>query len=128
MLTSLRFCGSSLTPDGKPAPPRPTRPLALIAAISVFAIFSGGWRKTVAKRFVEAYRDERVLDKLQNNINTYWSDTQTAFNASADNLNAEWKKHIEELREKLQSYDVDAILSAKEEAERMRNFLQNIPF
>lgn len=102
--------------------------LALIAAISVFAIFSGGWRKTVAKRFVEAYRDERVLDKLQNNINTYWSDTQTAFNASADNLNAEWKKHIEELREKLQSYDVDAILSAKEEAERMRNFLQNIPF
>ena len=101
--------------------------LALIAAISVFAILSGGWRKTVAKRFVESYRDERVLDKLQNNINTYWSDTQTAFNASADNLNAEWKKHIEELREKLQSYDVDAILSAKEEAEKMRNFLQNIP-
>lgn len=101
--------------------------LALIAAISVFAILSGGWRKTVAKRFVEAYRDERVLDKLQNNINTYWSDTQTAFNASADNLNAEWKKHVEGLREKLQSDDVDTILSAKEEAEQMRNFLQNIP-
>ena len=102
--------------------------LALIAAISAFAIFSGAWKKTAAKRLVESYRDERVLNKLQNNINKYWSDTQTAFNASADNLNAEWKKYVEELRKKLQSYDVDAILAAKEEAEKMRNFLQNIPF
>lgn len=101
--------------------------LALIAAISVFAIFSGGWRKSVAKKFVESCREERVLDKLQSNINTYWNDTQTAFNASADSLDAEWKKHIEKLREQLKNYDVDAILRAKDEAEMMRNFLQNIP-
>lgn len=102
--------------------------LALIAAISVFAIFSGGWRKSVAKKFVESCRNERVLDKLQSNINTYWNDTQTAFNASADSLDTEWKKHIEDLREQLRSYDVDAIIKARDEAEKMRNFLQNIPF
>lgn len=101
--------------------------LALIAAISVFAIFSGGWRKSVAKKFVESCREERVLDKLKSSINTYWNDTQTAFNASADSLDAEWKKHIEELREQLNNYDVDSILRAKDEAEMMRNFLQNIP-
>ncbi len=102
--------------------------LALIAALSVFAIFSGGWRKSVAKKLVAACRDERVLDKLQVNINTYWNDTQTAFNASADNLDAEWKKHIDELREQLRSYDVNAIIKARDEAEKMRNFLLNIPF
>ena len=101
--------------------------LALIAAISVFAIFSGGWRKSVAKKFVESCRNERVLDKLQSNMNTYWNDTQAAFNASADSLDAEWKKHIEDLREQLRSYDVDAIIKARNEAEKMRNFLQNIP-
>lgn len=101
--------------------------LALIAAVAVFAIFSGGWRKSIAKKFVEAYRDERVLDKLQTSVNTYWADTQSAFHASADSLDAKWKKSIEELREQLQCYDVEAIIAAKEEAEKMRNFLQNIP-
>ena len=60
-------------------------------------------------------------------MNTYWNDTQAAFNASADSLDAEWKKHIEDLREQLRSYDVDAIIKARNEAEKMRNFLQNIP-
>ena len=48
-------------------------------------------------------------------------------NASADSLDAEWKKHIEELREQLRSYDIVAITKAKDEAEMMRNFLQGIP-
>lgn len=68
-----------------------------------------------------------MLDKLQTNINTYWNDTQAAFNSSADSLDAEWKKHVENLRKQLRNYDVDAILKAKDEAEVMRNFLQNIP-
>lgn len=102
--------------------------LALIAAISGFAIFSGNWRKSAAKKIVVSCRDERVLDKLQTNMNAYWNDTQAAFNAAADHLDAEWKKHLEDLREQLRNYDVDAILKAKDEAEVMRNFLQNIPF
>lgn len=101
--------------------------LALIAAMTAFAVFSGGWKKSVARKFVDSYRDERVSDKLQTSINTYWTDTQAAFAASADRLNAEWKKHVEEIRRQLQGYDVGAIIAAKEEAERMRNFLQNIP-
>ncbi len=101
--------------------------LASIAAITVFAFLSGTWKKKTAKKLVESYRNERVLDKLLTNITTYWIDTQSAFNASADNLDAEWKKHMEELREQLRSYNVDAITAAKKEAEKMRNFLQNIP-
>lgn len=101
--------------------------LALIAAISVFAAFSGTWRKSVAKKFVEACRDERVLEKLESSIGTYWNDTQIAFNASADSLDAEWKNHIENLREQLRIYDIDAISKAKDEAETMRNFLRGIP-
>lgn len=102
--------------------------LALITIITVFTILSGGWKKSVAKIFVESCRDEHVLDKLQANINTYWADTQSAFNSSAENLEAEWKKHMETLRERIHAYDINAITAAKAEAEMMRNFLQNIPF
>lgn len=102
--------------------------LALIAAVGVFAIFSGGWRKSVAKQFVASCKEKNVLDKLITSINTYWKDTQTAFNASADSLDASWKAHLEELRKQLENYDANSIMQAKEEAETMRNFLQNIPF
>lgn len=100
---------------------------ALTMALGVFAIFSGGWRKKVAKKIVESCQDERALDKLRTNVDKYWNDTLTAFNASADSLDAGWKKHIEDLREQLNNYDVDKILEMKAEAEMMRNFLQNIP-
>ena len=101
--------------------------LSLIAAAGVFAAFSGGWRERISKKFIESCQDERVLEKLQENIDTYWDETRIAFNASANNLDAEWKKHMEKLREQLFDYDVEAIQKAKDEAERMRNFLQNIP-
>lgn len=101
--------------------------LALIAIIIVFTIISGGWKKSIAKMFVESCRDERVLNKLQANINAYWADTQSAFNFSAENLDAEWKKHMEALREHIRAYDIDAVTAAKAEAEIMRDFLQNIP-
>lgn len=100
---------------------------ALIAIITVFTIISGGWKKSIAKMFVESCRDEHVLDKLQAKINSYWADTQSAFNFSAENLDAEWKKHMETLREHIRAYDIDAVAAAKAEAETMRNFLQNIP-
>ena len=102
--------------------------LALIAAISVFAMLSGGWRKSIAKKIVDVFEKANVKEQLQAAIDTYWIDTQNAFDQSADHLAEEWNAHIGELRELIQMYDVDAIMKAKEEAEQMRNFLQNIPY
>lgn len=102
--------------------------LAVIAAISAAALFSGGWRKSIAKKIVASYSDARVLEKLQGNMNVFWNDTLKAFNLGADNLDAEWKKCMDTLREQLENYDVDSITKARDEALAMRNFLQNIPF
>ena len=102
--------------------------LSILAAVTAFSIFSGGWKKSFAKKLVSSCSDERVLDKLRDSINTYWTDTEKAFNASADNLDKEWKHHLETLRTHLSSYDINSITLAKAEAEAMRNFLSNLPF
>lgn len=102
--------------------------LAVIAAIGAAAVFSGGWRKSVAKKIVASYSDARVLEKLQSNMNAFWSDTQNAFNLAADNLDAEWKGYVKDLGDQLANYDIDSITKARDEAQAMRNFIQNIPF
>ena len=101
--------------------------LAVIAAIGAFAIFTGGWRKSVAKKLVKAFDEERVLDKLNRTTSKYWIDTQNAFEFAANNLDAEWKKQIEKLRAEINNYDINAINKMKEAIEDLRNFLQNIP-
>ena len=102
--------------------------IALGAAALAFGLLSGGWKKSAAKKFVAAYRDEGCLDKLQSSISTFWVDTQKAFNASADNLDKEWRNKIEELRNQLYQNDINATLMAKKNAEEMEVFLQNIPY
>jgi ElaB/YqjD/DUF883 family membrane-anchored ribosome-binding protein len=101
--------------------------LALVAAAAAFAIFSGGWRKNIARKLVDACRKEKALDKLCEGSDTYWEDTRKAFKASADSLDAKWMQHLSALREELDGYDVEKIEKAKQEAEAMRNFIQNIP-
>lgn len=101
--------------------------LALIAALSVFAIFSGGWKKSVAKKLVSACEGEKVLSKLMDSICKFWDDTQVAFDASADHLNEEWKKYVESLRELLNGYDVDELTAKIHSANEVQDFLAHIP-
>lgn len=101
--------------------------MAILAAATAFSIFSGTWKKSFAKKFRDECEKKDVLGTLISSVNTYWSDTEKAFNASADNLDKEWTQHLEKLRSHLNSYDVNTIILAKTEAEAMRNFLNNLP-
>ena len=101
--------------------------IALIAAISAFAAFSGVWKRTAARRITEAFQNERVLSKLTEHMDEYWSSTREAFDAAADSLDEQWKQHLEQLRSTVAEYDEKAIEAARKEAEEMRNFLKNIP-
>ncbi len=101
--------------------------LSVTAALAAFAAFSGGWRTTVAKKLVNAFRKEDVLEKLSAGISEYWDDTEKSFLAAADHLNAEWENHFHTIKCQLDSYDPRTIQASIAEAEAMRNFLKNIP-
>jgi transcriptional regulator with XRE-family HTH domain/GTPase SAR1 family protein len=101
--------------------------IAVLAALTMFAIFSGGWRKSLAKKLIEALDKEDALGKCQNNLNQYWRDTKTAFNAAADNLESEWKNHLQQLKIEIDSYDIDEIEKSISAIEAFKNFIHSIP-
>jgi tellurite resistance protein len=101
--------------------------LAVIAALAAFAIFSGGWEKSLAKKLVNAYDDQDALMKYKKAINSFWEDTQKAFDASSDNMEKEWEDYVENMRGIIENYDVDDIMKRLNVAREIKNFFTNIP-
>ena len=102
--------------------------LAVIAAVTMFAIFSGGWEKSTAKKLVEAYEKENVLEQYRDIIKKFWlTDTVTAFNSSADAMEKAWQDEIANKKGLLDNYDVEDIQCRIEAAKKFKDFLSNIP-
>lgn len=70
--------------------------LALIAAVAAFGIFTGTWKKRVAKRIVDTYKDKDVLGDCCKTIDRYWNDTETALDACINALSEQVNDFYEE--------------------------------
>ncbi|MDQ7839333.1 MAG: hypothetical protein RDU59_12670 [Thermodesulfobacteriota bacterium] len=101
--------------------------LAVMAALAAFAIFSGGWEKSLAKKLIKAYDDQDALMKYKKAINSFWEDTQKAFDASSDNMEKEWEEYVENLRGMIENYNVDDIVRRINAAREIKSFFANIP-
>lgn len=101
--------------------------LALLAAMSMFAVFSGGWQKVLARKLVKSFEDNDVYSTYIHIIETYWSDTQTAFNKAADTMEAEWQAHLKKLSTLLNEYNTDDLLMRHEQLENVKSFFENLP-
>lgn len=101
--------------------------LVIVAALAVVKLFGGSWEKSVAKKIVESYEKENVLEKIKESYTKHWDDTKEAFEKSSLKLEEEWKKYVEELREMLNIYDEDKINEKINELENMKSFFANIP-
>ena len=101
--------------------------IAVIAALGAFALFSGGWKKKVAKKIYEAFDDEDALLKYFNCINKFWYDTEVAFNAASDNMENEWISYINDLKDKIHNFDIAKLEDYIEKAKVIKNLFNNIP-
>lgn len=101
--------------------------LAAVAALGVFAIFSGGWKKKAAKKLREAYMDQNALAKYNDTMDKFWNDTQIAFELASDNMEAEWSRYLNDMRDKLNNYDVEQLTACIEKSKEVKRFFENIP-
>lgn len=101
--------------------------LAIIATIGVFATLSGSWKKGLAKKIVKVYNEKDALMKYKTNIESFWSDTQSAFNAAADNMEQEWKSYITNLQDLMNNYDIHDIKNRIIKAKEVKLFFDAIP-
>ena len=101
--------------------------LSVIAAMSVFALLSGGWQKKIAKKIVAVYSEEDAITKYKDIINTYWEDTDKAFNVASDNMECEWQVYVKNLHDLIDNYDIENIKDRIGKAKGLIDFLNNIP-
>ena len=101
--------------------------LSVLATATIFSIFSGVWKKSLAKQIVKAYDKENALEKYKQILNKFWDDTQIAFDAAADNMEKEWQEKVANLRGLINNYDVDDLLRRIKAAGEMKGFFTDIP-
>ena len=101
--------------------------LAVVAALGVFAAFTGGWKKKAGKKLREAYSDQNALAKYNDIIDKFWKDTQDAFEKASDSMESEWVNYMNDMRDKLNNYDVEQLTACIEKGEEAKHFFENIP-
>ena len=101
--------------------------IAVVAALGVFGIFSGGWKKRVAKKLKNAYEEQDALLKYNNCIDEFWEDTEVAFIAATEKMEEEWQTYVNDLREKLNNYNIEELKQCVSQAEKTKDFFGNIP-
>ena len=72
--------------------------IAAVLASLAYVIFSGGWKKAISKKIVNAYDKKNVLANYLTQNAAYWTDTENAFKLEKDfeNYIANLKKEVYE--------------------------------
>lgn len=82
--------------------------LAGILASLVFAIFSGGWKKSIANKIIKEYDKKNVLTQYLTLNSKFWDDTENAFEKAAEKLEKDFEEHIAKLKKEVfESNDED---------------------
>lgn len=75
--------------------------IAALLAIGAFLLFSGGWKKNIAKKIVKQYDDHHVLQSYTSNIKKYWDDTETAFIAATNRMEHDYEEYFTSLKKQV---------------------------
>lgn len=101
--------------------------LLVAAGLGIVKLFGGGWEKSVAKKFVAAFDENDFNGKFREGINKYWDQTETAFDKAAAKLDEEWNTYVANLRETINSYDINDIQHRIAILRNLSDFFENIP-
>lgn len=85
--------------------------IAAILASLAYAMFSGGWKKTIAKKIVKEYDKKNVLSHFVSLNSEYWSDTEDAFNQASSKLEQDFEDYIAALKKEVFESNDDEIKS-----------------
>jgi transcriptional regulator with XRE-family HTH domain len=89
--------------------------LGALLALGAWALFGDSWQRRLAKKIAKTLEDNHLLDKLTAAADQYWTDTRSAFDQGADEVERKYQQYIENLRSLLGD---DAVRS-RERIERL---------
>ncbi|MEB3355960.1 MAG: dynamin family protein [Synechococcales bacterium] len=78
-----------------------TLAIGLFAAATAigWAMFGESWERRLAKKIVNHFKDQQILDKFLQSNDDYWQDTLSAFDKGADATEEKFQEYIQHLQE-----------------------------
>ena len=101
--------------------------LLIAGGLGLVKLFGGGWEKNVAKKIVASIDENNVSGKFRSGIAKYWEQTGSAFDQAAAKLDEDWSKYVENLRQMINSYDINEIQNKITTLKFLSDFFDNIP-
>ena len=101
--------------------------IALIAGLVLLNLFGGSWKKSVAKKIVEAFEKQNLIEKYKEGIDKYWKETAEVFDKATSELDKEFEKYVDDLKKMLNNYDIDTIKNNIRIFSDILIFFKNIP-
>ena len=101
--------------------------LLIAGGLGIAKLFGGGWEKGVAKKIVSAIENNNIPSKYRTGITHYWEQTGSAFEQAAAKLDEDWNAYVENLRQIINSYDINEIQHKIATLKMLSFFFDNIP-
>lgn len=102
--------------------------LGVAAALIAYSVSGIGWRKSLARRIVKLFEKEGVAEEYEKLLDTYWSDTERAFQLGTEKVIADLKEEIkqEEMWLKLNDKQHEELMQQLLEEKHFAKFLYSI--
>ena len=75
--------------------------IAAVLASLAYVIFSGGWKKAISKKIVNAYDKKNVLANYLTQNAAYWTDTENAFKQASEKLEKDFENYLANLKKEV---------------------------
>lgn len=101
--------------------------LLIAGGLGIAKLFGGGWEKSVAKKIVASIEENNISNRYREGITQYWEQTESAFEQAAAKLDEDWNAYVENLRQMINSYDINEIQNKIATLKFLSDFFDNIP-
>lgn len=101
--------------------------ILIAAGLQITKLFGGGWEKKIAQKLIEAYEENRIVEKYKDAIYDYWEKTEVAFDEAADKLEEEWESYVKSLSDMVKEYDIEKIKQNIVSIKSIESFFEHIP-
>ena len=98
--------------------------IAVIAALTSILALGGTWKKMVGSKLVKQYQNKNILKSLATASDKFWDETMVAFRAGAEQIESDWKAHMDDYRDKVKNFDNDSLKNEIHKAEETVNFFE----
>lgn len=101
--------------------------LTAIIGISIYGIMNANaWKEKIADAIRKSFEKNDAKSKFNDEIIKYWESTMMSFEAAVDELENEWRKHLENMRKEIKETDSVTIQQLINELDSYDKFLADV--